>query len=197
TDLLELEGLWSDEQRAVRDVVRRFAQEKVAPLVTSCFREGRFPRELVPELASLGLLGASLEGYGCAGMAAVSYGLVMKELERVESGVRSFVAVQGNLVMSPIARVGSEAQKERWLPALRSAEAIGCFGLSAPDAGSEPGAMRTRARKTDRGFVLTGTKRWITNGSFADVAVIWARTGEDARSIRAFLVEKGAPGFTQ
>lgn len=197
TDLLDLDSLLSDDQRAVRALVRRFSDEKVAPIAASCFRRGVFPRELVQDLAALGLFGANLEGYGCAGMDAVSYGLVMKELERAESGVRSFTGVQGNLVMYPLWRFGSDAQRERWLPALRTGDVIGCFGLSEPDAGSDPGAMRTRARKTATGWVLQGTKRWITNGTFANLAVIWARTGEDPKSIRAFLVERGAPGFTQ
>jgi len=193
-DFLDVSSLLSEEERLVRDTVRAFVTERVLPIIEKHFREGIFPVHLVPEMARLGLLGANLEGYGCAGLNSVAYGLIMQELERGDSGLRSFVSVQGALVMYPIHTFASEEQKERWLPALARGEAIGCFGLTEPDAGSDPGRMRTRAvRRGDR-YVLNGAKAWITNGSIADVAVVWARC-EDG-GIRGFLVERGVPGFS-
>lgn len=197
TDLLALDDDLSEEQRAVRDSVARFVRERVQPLAAESYRAGRFPRELVDELAALGLFGASLDGWGCAGMDPVSFGVAMRELERGDSGVRSFAGVQSSLFMWPVARWGSEEQQKRWLPAVRAGEALGCFGLSEPDAGSDPGAMHTRAVKDGDDWRITGTKRWITCGTLADVALVWARTGDDARSIRAFLVERGTRGFEQ
>ena len=193
-DLYAVEDLLTDEERLVRDTVRAFVTDRVLPVIEEHFRAGTFPSELVPAMADMGLLGANLTGYGCAGLGPVAYGLIMQELERGDSGLRSFVSVQGALCMYPIHAYGSEAQKERWLPAMARGESLGCFGLTEPDAGSDPGAMRTRAAKVKGGFVLNGAKAWITNGSVADVAVVWARTDEG--SIRGFLVERGTPGFS-
>jgi glutaryl-CoA dehydrogenase len=197
TDLFDIDALLTDEERAVRDTVRRFVDAEVMPKVAAAYREGVFPYELIPGFAELGLLGATIHGYGCAGMGPLAYGLALMELERADSGVRSFVSVQGSLCMYPIWKYGSDAQKERWLPALCMGEQVGCFGLTEPDAGSDPGAMRTRARQDGDRWRVTGTKRWITNGTRADVAVIWAKIGEDAGSVRGFVVRKGAPGFQQ
>jgi glutaryl-CoA dehydrogenase len=192
-DFLHLDELVSDEERLARDTVREWVTREFLPLVkTHVRRDGSFPMELVPRIAELGLFGANLHGYGCAGMSNVGYGLVMQELERGDSGLRSFASVQGSLVMYPIHAYGSDAQKERWLPALAAGRAIGCFGLTEPDAGSHVSAMRTRAERRGRSWVLNGTKRWITNGSIADVAVVWART-EDG--VRGFLVERGTHGY--
>jgi glutaryl-CoA dehydrogenase len=192
-DYMDLDGELSSEERMARDTVRRFVDAEVLPVIEEAYLEGRFPREIVPGLAELGVLGANLpEEYGCAGMNNVAYGLIMQELERGDSGVRSFVSVQGALVMYPIFAFGSEEQKRRWLPAMAKADAIGCFGLTEADHGSDPGGMKTRAAKDGDGWVLNGSKMWITNGSVADVAVVWAKTDEE---IRGFLVEKGTPGF--
>ncbi|MFO7275904.1 MAG: acyl-CoA dehydrogenase family protein [Pseudomonadota bacterium] len=182
----------SDDERMVQDSVARFVDEQVLPIIQRCFEEHRFPRELVPELAALGLLGCSLEGYGCAGLNGVSYGLICQELERGDSGLRSFVSVQTSLCMYPIHRFGSEEQKQRFLPRMARGELIGCFGLTEPHGGSDPANMRTHARRRGRDWVLSGSKMWITNGTIADVAVVWARTDE---GIRGFLVEKGWKGF--
>ncbi|MGH7804727.1 MAG: acyl-CoA dehydrogenase family protein, partial [Candidatus Binatia bacterium] len=181
-----------------RDTARKFVEEAYLPLVRDAFRTGKFPMQVVPQVASLGFLGSNLpEKYGCAGLNNVAYGLINQELERGDSGLRSFVSVQSSLVMYPIYAFGSEEQKTRWLPALASGKAIGCFGLTEPDFGSNPGGMITRAKKDGGEWVLNGTKRWITNGTIADVALVWAKTeGDDAKSIRGFLVEKGAPGFS-
>jgi glutaryl-CoA dehydrogenase len=193
-DFFDTDSLLSEEERLTRDTVRSFVSERVLPVIEKHFREGTFPTHLIPEMARMGLLGAGLHGYGCAGLDAVAYGLTLQELERGDSGLRSFVSVQGSLCMYPIHEFGSAEQKERWLPPMARGEAIGCFGLTEPDAGSDPGAMRTRAvRRGDR-YVLNGAKAWITNGSIADVAVVWARC-EDGH-VRGFLVERGAPGFT-
>lgn len=197
TDLFDLDAQLTDEERAVRDTVRRFVDDKVQPHAAEWFRKGEFPWQLVPAFAELGLLGAPLSTHGCAGMSQSCYWLALRELERADSGIRSFVSVQTSLVMVPISLFGSDAHKDRWLPALQQGKAIGCFGLTEPDAGSDPAAMRTRADKTAEGWVLRGAKRWITNGTRADVAVVWAKTGDDAASIRAFLVPRGTPGFTQ
>ena len=193
-DFLALDALLDGEERAIRDTVRQFVREQVLPEVGDWFEQGVLPRELLAELARLGLFGMHLEGYGCAGASAVAYGLTCLELEAGDTGVRSAVSVQGSLAMYAIWRWGSEEQKERWLPRMAAGEVIGCFGLTEPDAGSDPGAMRTHARRDGSDWVLNGTKMWITNGSIADIAIVWART--DDGEIRGFLVERGMPGFT-
>jgi glutaryl-CoA dehydrogenase len=194
-DFIELDGLLSQEERMVRDTTRRFTEDNVVPIIEQCNREGRFPRELVKPMAELGFFGASLKGYGCAGMSNVEYGLVMQELERGDSGIRSFVSVQSALVMYPISAMGSDAQKEKWLPAMAKGEKLGCFGLTEPDFGSNPAGMRTRAKKVGKEYVLNGEKMWITNGTIADVALIWARSEADDNKIRGFLVETNTRGF--
>jgi glutaryl-CoA dehydrogenase len=192
-DFLEMDSLLSDEELLARDAVREFVTREFLPLIQKHVRQdGSFPMELVPRMANLGLFGANLTGYGCAGMNNVAYGLVMQELERGDSGLRSFASVQGALVMYPIHSYGSDAQKERWLPELAAGRAIGCFGLTEPDFGSHITSMRTKAERKGDGWVLSGTKRWITNGSVADVAVVWARSEE---GVRGFLVERDRPGF--
>jgi glutaryl-CoA dehydrogenase len=192
-DLYRVEDEFAPEERLARDTVREFVDREFLPRVVEHVRQdGSFPVELVPQMAELGLFGANLTGYGCAGMNNVAYGLVMQELERGDSGLRSFASVQGALCMYPIYSYGSDEQKERWLPRMAQGEAIGCFGLTEPDFGSNPSGMLTKAARDGDGWVLNGTKRWITNGSLADVAVVWART-EDG--IRGFLVEKGTKGF--
>jgi glutaryl-CoA dehydrogenase len=193
-DFLALDALLSDEEKAIRDTVRQFVRERVLPDVGDWFEQGIFPRELLGELAKLGLYGMHLEGYGLPGASSVAYGLVCQELEAGDAGVRSAVSVQGSLAMYAIWRWGSEGQKERWLPAMHAGEVIGCFGLTEPDAGSDPGSMRTHARRDGSDWVLNGAKMWITNGTIADVAIVWARTDEGA--IRGFLVERGMPGFS-
>ena len=192
-DFLEIDSLLSTEERLVRDTVRSWVDERFMPLIAECHREGRFPMELVPEMGSLNLFGSTLDEYGLPGLNNVAYGLIMQELERGDSGLRSFASVQSGLVMYPIHAFGSQEQKDRWIPRLGSGEAIGCFGLTEPDFGSNPGAMRTTARRDGDSWVLNGAKQWITNGTLADVAVVWARTDE---GIRGFLVEKGTPGYT-
>ena len=196
TDLFRVDDRLSEEERLVRRAVARFVDERFLPLVPRHFRDGTFPLALVPELAALGLLGMRLEGYGCAGASAIAYGAAMQELERGDSGLRSFVTVQGALCMFPIHAFGSPEQRERFLPAMARGEVVGCFGLTEPDAGSDPASLRTRAVRAGGGWRLEGTKAWITNGSAAHLAVVWARTGDDPRSIRGFLVERGTPGFT-
>ena len=191
-DFLGLDELLSDEERLVRSTVARFVDERFLPLIVDHYERATFPMDLVPELARLGLLGMHLHGYGAAGMNNVMYGLACQELERGDSGLRSFVSVQGSLCMFPIDRYGSDEQKLRWLPAMAKGEVIGCFGLTEPDFGSNPAGMQTRARKDGRDWILNGTKRWITNGSIAGLAIIWART---EGGIRGFLVEKGTPGY--
>lgn len=191
-DLLDTESLLDDDQRLVRDSVRRFVDTEVLPIIGDCFDRHRFPLELVPKLGELGLLGSSLEGYGCAGLDPVCYGLICRELERGDGALRSFASVQSSLTMLPIHAFGSDEQKERWLPPLAQGRAIGCFGLTEPQGGSDPASMRTYARRDGSDFVLNGSKMWITNGSIADVAVIFARTDD---GIRGFLVERGTRGF--
>jgi glutaryl-CoA dehydrogenase len=191
-DFYDVRGALTEDEQMVQDTVARFTDEKVLPVIRECFEEHRFPAELVPELAGLGLLGSSLEGYGCAGLNGVSYGLICQELERGDSGLRSFVSVQSSLVMYPIHAFGSEEQRQRWLPALARGEAIGCFGLTEPHGGSDPGNMKTHARRDGEDWIINGAKMWITNGAIADVAVVWAQTDD---GVRGFLVEKGTPGF--
>ena len=193
TDLYNIDHLLSEEERLVRDTVRKFVRERVVPIIGEHFEAGTFPRDLIPALAELGLLGMHLQGYGCAGLSAVCYGLACQELEAGDSGLRSFVSVQGSLAMLPIFAFGSEEQKQRWLPRMARGEVIGCFGLTEPDFGSDPAGMRTSARRDGDSYVLNGTKMWITNGGIADLAVVWTRA-EDG--IRGFLVERGTPGFS-
>jgi glutaryl-CoA dehydrogenase len=190
---LLIDSQFSEQELLVRQTARQFVDERVLPLIRDCFRDARFPKELIPEMGRLGFLGANIEGYGCAGMSNVEYGLVMQEIERGDSGLRSFISVQSALVMYPILTFGSDEQKQRWLPKLQSGEALGCFGLTEPGFGSNPAGMLTRARREGSGWVLDGEKTWITNGSVADIAVVWARA-EDG--VRGFLVERGTPGFT-
>jgi glutaryl-CoA dehydrogenase len=192
-DYLQIDSLFSEQELLVRQTARQFVEERAIPLMRDCFRDARFPKELIPEFGRLGFLGANLEGYGCAGMSNIEYGLVMQELERADSGLRSFASVQGALVMYPILTYGSAEQKDHWLPKLQSGQAIGCFGLTEPGFGSNPAGMQTRAKKEGNCWNLNGEKTWITNGSVADVAIVWARTDD---GIRGFLVEKGTPGFT-
>ena len=192
-DLFNVDSMLTEDERMVRDTVRKFVREQVLPIIGEHFEAGTFPRELIPQLADMGLLGMHIEGYGCAGLSAVCYGLACEELEYGDSGLRSFVSVQGSLAMFPISAFGSEEQKQRWLPRMAAGEFIGCFGLTEPDAGSNPSGMQTTARRDGDSFVLNGTKMWITNGGVADLAVVWAKA-EDG--IRGFLVEKGTPGFT-
>jgi len=193
-DYLDFDALLTEEQRLVRQTVRDFVDERVLPIIEDCAYEGRFPKELIPELAELQLFGSSIHEYGLPGLDAVAYGLTMQELERGDSGLRSFVSVQSALVMYPIYTYGSPAHKDRWIPKLADGSAIGCFGLTEPDFGSNPSGMRTVARSDGDSFVLNGAKAWITNGSISDVAVVWARL--DGGKIRGFLVEKGTKGFS-
>jgi glutaryl-CoA dehydrogenase len=198
-DFYDVDGLLSEEERAVRDTVRAWVDDRVVPIIAEHYLDGTFPRHLVPEMAELGLFGANLpEDYGCAGLNNVAYGLIMQELERGDSGLRSFASVQGALVMYPIYAFGSEEQKRHWLPKLARGEAIGCFGLTEPDYGSNPGGMITVARETPDGWRLNGAKMWITNGATADVAIIWAKTGarDDPDSIRGFIVPTDSAGFS-
>jgi glutaryl-CoA dehydrogenase len=195
-DFIQFDSLLSDEELMVRDTARQFIEDNLVPIIEECNREGRFPRELVQPMAELGFFGATLRGYGCAEMNNVEYGLIMQEMERGDSGVRSFVSVQSALCMYPIYTFGSEEQKEQWLPAMASGKKLGCFGLTEPDAGSNPGAMRTRARREGGEYVLNGEKMWITSGSIADVAVVWAKDEEQDGKVRGFLVETNRPGFS-
>jgi glutaryl-CoA dehydrogenase len=198
-DFYDVNSLLSEEERAVQETVRRFVDDEVLPEIGHHYIEGTFPTDLIPKMGELGLYGANLpEQYGCAGLNNVAYGLIMQELERGDSGLRSFASVQGGLVMYPIHAFGSEEQRRRWLPRLATGELIGCFGLTEPDYGSNPGGLITTARETADGWVLNGAKMWITSGSMADVAIIWAKTGglEDVASIRGFVVSTDAPGFT-
>ncbi len=191
-DFLRLDDLLSDEEKITRDTVRRFVDDKFMPLIDDHFEKATFPMEIIPEVGKLGLFGMKLHGYGCAGTNNVQYGLACQELERGDSGLRSLMSVQSSLVMYPIHSFGSEEQKEYWLPRMAAGEKIGCFGLTEPDHGSDPGGMKTSAKKDGKGWVINGSKLWITNGDIADVAVVWARTDE---GIKGFLVEKGTKGF--
>jgi glutaryl-CoA dehydrogenase len=202
-DFLNLDAGFSEEELLVRRTTRDFVDASIVPIIEECFREGRFPRQLVPLMGELGFYGASLDGYGCAGMSNVEYGLVMQELERGDSGLRSFVSVQSALVMYPIYTFGSDEQKNTWLPAMATGEKLGCFGLTEPGFGSNPAGMTTHARKSGNEFILDGEKMWITSGSIADVAVVWAKLdgagsgkSDDADSVRGFLVETDRPGFS-
>ncbi len=192
-DLLDLRAELSEEETLVQDTVARFVDDRVLPVIRDCFERHHFPRELVPEMAALGLFGSSIEGYDCAGLGSVAYGLICQELERGDSALRSFVSVQSSLVMYPIHAFGSEAQRQRWLPSMARGEVIGCFGLTEPQGGSDPGNMRTHARREGGDWLVSGAKMWITNGAIADVALVWARTEE---GVKGFLVEKDMPGFT-
>ena len=194
-DFLEIDSLLSDDERLVRDNTRLFIEENIIPIIEQCNRDGRFPKELIKPMGELGFYGASLTGYGCAGMSAVEYGLMTQELERGDSGVRSFVSVQSGLCMYPIYAFGSEEQKEKYLPKMALGEILGCFGLTEPDAGSNPGAMRTRAKKDGDSYVLNGEKMWITSGSIADIAIIWAKVTDEDDRIRGFIVPTDTPGF--
>jgi glutaryl-CoA dehydrogenase len=194
-DFLGLDAGLSEDELLVRRTAREFVEDKIIPIIEGCFRDERFPRELVPQMGELGFFGANLEGYGCAGMSNVEYGLVTQELERGDSGLRSFVSVQSALVMYPIYTFGSDKQKNAWLPALAKGEKLGCFGLTEPGFGSNPGGMTTAARKSGDGYVLNGEKMWITSGSIADVAVIWAKVEDEDNKVRGFLVETDRPGF--
>ena len=193
-DYLALDALLDEEEKAIRDTVRQFVRERVLPSVGDWFEQGILPRELLAELGKLGLYGMHLEGYGLPGASAVAYGLTCLELEAGDAGIRSAVSVQGSLAMFAIWRWGSDEQKERWLPVMHAGDVIGCFGLTEPDAGSDPGSMRTHARRDGSDWILNGAKMWITNGTVADIAIVWART--DDGTIRGFIVEKGMPGFT-
>jgi glutaryl-CoA dehydrogenase len=195
-DFLHLDADFSEDELLVRRTARDFVEDNLIPIIEKCFREARFPRELVPVMGQLGFFGANLEGYGCAGMSNVEYGLVMQELERGDSGFRSFVSVQSALVMYPIYAFGSDEQKDNWLPALAKGEKLGCFGLTEPGFGSNPGGMLTTARKSGGEYILNGEKMWITSGNIADVAVIWAKVEDEDNKVRGFLVETDRPGFS-
>src|SRR5262245_19484402 len=193
-DFFGLDDLLTEDERMVRDSVRAWVEDSVLPIIAQHVRSCTFPTQLIPQMAELGVFGANLKGYGCAELNNVAYGLIMQELERGDSGIRSCASVQGALVMYPIYAFGSDEQKERWLPKLQKGQAIGCFGLTEPDFGSNPSGMKTRARKDGQNWILSGAKMWITNGSLADVAVVWAK--DDQGVVQGFLVEKGMPGFS-
>jgi glutaryl-CoA dehydrogenase len=195
-DFIGFDNLLSDDERLARSTARQFIEDNLIPIIEECNREGRFPRELVPQMGQLGFFGANLHGYGCAGMSNVEYGLVMQEFERGDSGVRSFVSVQSALVMYPIYTFGSDEQKNYWLPLLATGEKLGCFGLTEPDFGSNPGGMRTRAVKSGDEYILNGEKMWITSGTISDIAVIWAKVADEDDRVRGFLVETDRPGFS-
>jgi glutaryl-CoA dehydrogenase len=194
-DFIGFDAMLSEDERLVRDTARRFIEDNLIPIIEECNREGRFPRELVKPMGEMGFFGANLHGYGCAGMSNVEYGLVTQEMERGDSGIRSFVSVQSALVMYPIYTFGSDEQKDEWLPAMAKGEKLGCFGLTEPDFGSNPGGMRTRARRDGADYILNGEKMWITSGSIADVAVIWAKVADEDDRVRGFLVPTKTPGF--
>jgi len=192
SDLYDVRSLLTEDERLVQDTVARFTDDRVLPIIAECFDQGRFPKELVPEIANMGLLGSSLEGYGCAGLNSVSYGLICQELERGDSGIRSFVSVQSSLCMYPIYAYGSEEQKQRYLPGMARGEIIGCFGLTEPHGGSDPANMKTHAKRDGGDWVINGSKMWITNGGIANIAIVWAMTDD---GIQGFIVERGMPGF--
>ena len=192
-DFLDLRSLLSDEEKLLADTVRSFVEDKIVPDVAEWYEAGTFPKELAKEMGQMGLFGMHLEGYGCAGTSNVAYGLACLELEAGDSGTRSFVSVQGSLAMFPIWKFGSEEQKQDWLPRMAAGEVIGCFGLTEADAGSDPSSMRTRARRDGSDWIIDGSKMWITNGSIADVAVVWARTDD---GVRGFIIPTDTPGFT-
>lgn len=194
-DFYDIDELLSDDERQVRDTVRQFVSKEIVPIIDDCFINDRFPKHLVPMLAELGAFGPTIQGYGCAGLNPTSYGLIMQELERGDSGLRSFVSVQSSLCMHPIHAYGTEEQKNKYLPKMAKGELIGCFGLTEPDYGSNPAGMVTRARKDGDHYVLNGSKMWITNGSIADLAIVWAKVPENGDRIHGFIVEKGTPGF--
>jgi len=194
-DFLRIDSSFSEDELLVRRSTREFVSDQISPIIEECFREGRFPRHLIPLMGEMGFFGASLHGYGCAGMSNVEYGLMLQELERGDSGIRSFVSVQSALVMYPIHTFGSDEQKNTWLPALASGQKLGCFGLTEPGFGSNPGGMTTVARKSADGYTLNGEKMWITSGNIADVAVIWAKVEDEDNLVRGFLVETNRPGF--
>jgi glutaryl-CoA dehydrogenase len=194
-DFIGFDGMLSEDERMVRETARRFIEDNLIPIIEECNREGRFPRELVKPMGEMGFFGANLHGYGCAGMSNVEYGLVTQEMERGDSGIRSFVSVQSALVMFPIYTFGSDEQKDEWLPAMAKGEKLGCFGLTEPDFGSNPGGMRTRAKRDGTDYILNGEKMWITSGSIADVAVIWAKVTDEDDRVRGFLVPAKTPGF--
>ena len=194
-DLIRFDTLLNEDERMVRNTARQFVEDNIVPIIEDCFREGRFPRELVPQMAELGFFGANIEGYGCAGMSNVEYGLVMQELERGDSGIRSFVSVQSALVMYPIHAFGSEEQKNKWLPELAAGRKLGCFGLTEPGFGSNPGGMTTRAVRDGDDYLISGEKMWITSGTIADVAIIWAKVADENDKVRGFLVETDRKGF--
>lgn len=193
-DYYLLDDWFTDEEKMIRQVIRDFVEEKFIPVIEECYMNAEFPSHLIPSLAELGVFGSTLKGYGCAGLNNIAYGLICQELERGDSGIRSFVSVQSSLVMYPIYTFGSAEQKEKWLPKLATGEVIGCFGLTEPDFGSNPTGLRTRAKKQGDHYILNGAKMWITNGTVADIAVVWAKTDDDV--ITGFLVEKGTPGFS-
>jgi glutaryl-CoA dehydrogenase len=194
-DFIGFDALLSEDERLVRETARRFIDDNLIPIIEECNREGRFPRELVKPMGEMGFFGANLHGYGCAGMSNVEYGLVTQEMERGDSGIRSFVSVQSALVMYPIYTFGSDEQKDEWLAAMAKGDKLGCFGLTEPDFGSNPGGMRTRAKRDGTDYILNGEKMWITSGSIADVAVIWAKVEDEDERVRGFLVPAGTPGF--
>ncbi len=196
SDFMGYEHLLSEEEKAVRDSVKRFVADRLLPRITEDFEHHRFPRELVSEIAEMGVLGAPIEGYGCAGASQVAYGLACQEVEYGDSGFRSFVSVQSSLAMFAIWKWGSEEQKQRWLPRMAAGEVVGCFGLTEPESGSDPGSMRTFARRDGDDWVLSGEKMWITNAQIADIAIVWAKTGDSAKSVQGFLVERGMKGFS-
>jgi glutaryl-CoA dehydrogenase len=195
-DFIGFDAMLSEDERLVRDTARRFIDDNLIPIIEECNREGRFPRELVKPMGEMGFFGANLHGYGCAGMSNVEYGLVTQEMERGDSGIRSFVSVQSALVMYPIYTFGSDEQKDEWLAAMAKGEKLGCFGLTEPDFGSNPGGMRTRAKRDGTDYILNGEKMWITSGSIADVAVIWAKVEDEKDKVRGFLVPTKTPGFS-
>lgn len=195
-DFFNLEAQLSSEEKMIRDTVREFVSHELLPIIDDCFIKDEFPKQLIPQIAQMGLLGATIHGYGCAGLSYTSYGLTMQELERGDSGVRSFVSVQGALCMFPIAEFGTEEQKQKYLPKMAQGELIGCFGLTEPDFGSNPGGMVTRAEKEGDHYILNGSKMWITNGSVADLAIVWAKVHQENNKVCGFIVDKGTPGFT-